>query len=293
MSSHLSIDPKLLAAVDDLSLLARTVVEGFLSGLHRSPFLGYSTEFASYRPYVQGDNLRHVDWKVWGRSDQLNVKQFEDSTNLTVQIILDTSGSMDFGNPSKFAYARLLAAALAFLMVRQHDAPGLTLLGEHAVQALPPRSQQHHLDDLFQLLAGARAGGHTVLGPELWKVVETFTRRGLAVVISDLFSPGEGFFELLRQLHVQRQETIVFQVLAPEEVDFDFPGNHLMVDSETGREIPLHAGAFRREYQRRLATFCDRVREECVRREIDYLRIRTDEPLEGVLTAYLEQRMAV
>ncbi len=136
MSQDAIIEPRLLNSLGDLSLVARSVVEGFLSGLHRSPFLGYSTEFASYRPYIQGDNLRHVDWKVWGRTDELYVKQFEDDTNLYSQILLDTSGSMDFGSPNKFQYGRTLAAALAYLMVRQHDAPGLTLFGEGAVRAL-------------------------------------------------------------------------------------------------------------------------------------------------------------
>ena len=198
------IEAPLLNSLGDLSLVARTVVEGFLSGLHRSPFLGYSTEFASYRPYIQGDNLRHVDWKVWGRTDELYVKQFEDDTNLCAQILLDTSGSMDFGNPNKFHYSQTLAAALAYLMVRQHDAPGLTLFGAGAVQALPSRSNYYHLDDVLQMLANARAHGPTLIGADLWNVLETFTRRGVALVISDLFGTGDSISELLRQLRFTR-----------------------------------------------------------------------------------------
>src|SRR5262245_50138580 len=151
------LDPNLLAALDDISLVARDVVEGFLSGLHHSPFLGYSTEFAAYRPYMQGDNLRHVDWKVWSRTDKLYIKQFEDDTNLNCNILLDASASMDFGRINKFHYGRLLAAALAYLMVRQNDAAGLTLFGESGARALPARSGPRHLDDLFQLLAGTAA----------------------------------------------------------------------------------------------------------------------------------------
>ena len=142
MPGTLNIDARTLAAIDDLSLVASGIVEGFLSGLHRSPFLGFSTEFSAYRAYTQGDNLRHIDWKVWGRTDELYVKQFEDNTNLRCQIFLDTSASMDFGagDANKFRYARVLAAALAELMARQHDAPGLVLIGEEARQAAPAQA---------------------------------------------------------------------------------------------------------------------------------------------------------
>jgi uncharacterized protein (DUF58 family) len=170
----MTLEPKFIAALDDLSLVARTLVEGFLSGQHRSPFLGYSSEFASYRPYMQGDNLRHVDWKVWGRTDTLYVKQFEDDTNMYGQILLDTSASMDFGNPAKFPYATVLAAGLAYLMTKQHDAPGLTLFGDGAIRVLPARGHREQLDDVLHALARARASGRTRIGSELRAVVETF-----------------------------------------------------------------------------------------------------------------------
>src|SRR5258706_7776586 len=151
MPSTLNIDARTLAAIDDLSLLARTIVEGFISGLHRSPFLGYSTEFSAYRAYTQGDNLRHIDWKVWARSDEFYVKQFEDDTNLRCHIFLDTSGSMDFGagDNNKFRHARVLAAVLAELMVRQHDAPGLILFGPRTPQAVPAQASRYHADEIF------------------------------------------------------------------------------------------------------------------------------------------------
>src|SRR5580765_5138254 len=157
MPHTLAINSNLLAAMDDLSLLARCVVEGFLDGLHRSPFLGYSTEFSAYRAYTQGDNLRHIDWKVWGRTDEFYVKQFEDDTNLRCQIFLDTSASMDFGagDNNKFTHARVLAAVLAELMVRQHDAPGLILFGPRTHQAVPAQASRHHADEIFQLLTHA------------------------------------------------------------------------------------------------------------------------------------------
>src|SRR5688572_9589733 len=185
MPGTLNINARTLACIDDLSVLARTVVEGFLDGLHRSPFLGYSTEFSAYRAYTQGDNLRYIDWKVWGRTDEFYVKQFEDDTNLRVQIFLDTSASMDFGagDANKFHYARVLAAVLAELMVRQHDAPGLVLLGQSAREVPPTQASRHHAEQLFALLVKAQASGGTQFDDSLFRIVEGCTRRGMAVLI--------------------------------------------------------------------------------------------------------------
>jgi uncharacterized protein (DUF58 family) len=293
MPSPFTLDPNLLGALDDIPLLARNVVEGFLSGLHQSPFLGYSTEFASYRQYMQGDDLRHVDWKVWGRTDKLHVKQFESDTNLRCHILLDTSASMDFGQANKFQYGRALAAALAYLMVRQHDAPGLTLFGAETIQALPAHGGRLHLDDIFQLLAGAAPQGRTAPGPDFWNLLETFDRRGLTVVISDLLLPGNAVFELFRQLHYHRQEIIVFHLLAPEELDFRYDGECVFEDAETREEIPIHAGSFRSEYLRRLADFRTSLKRECEKYEIDYHPLRTDAPVTEALIAYLHGRMNV
>jgi uncharacterized protein (DUF58 family) len=295
MPHTLNIDSKMMAALDDLDILARTVVEGFFDGLHRSPFLGYSTEFSAYRQYTQGDDLRRIDWKVWGRTDEFYVKQFEDDTNLRCQIFLDTSGSMDFGegDGNKFNYGRILAAVLSYVMVRQHDAPGLILFSDNAKQAIPAQASRHHADEIFQLLTQARAGGRTVIGQSLFRLMETMTRRGLAVVISDFFSADETAFELLRQLNAQRQEVLVFHLLAPEELDLPYEGEYIMEDSETSEEIPVHAEDFRREYQRRINEFCRRLSQECVKLEIEYQQIRTDSPLDVALVSYLERRAAV
>jgi len=295
MPRTLDINARTLAAIDDLAVLARTIVEGFLAGLHRSPFLGYSTEFSAYRAYTQGDNLRHIDWKVWARSDELYVKQFEDDTNLRCQIFLDTSGSMDFGegDANKFHYARVLAAVFAELMVRQHDAPGLILFGEEARQAVPTHASRHHAEEIFHLLTHARACGGTGFDQRLFRMVQTMTRRGLAVVISDFFAAEEGVRELLRQLQAQHQEVMVFHVLAPEELDLPYEGEHIFEDLETAQEIPVHTDDFRKEYQRRLGEFCGRIKQECIHAEIDYQQLRTDAPLDLALIEYLERRAAV
>src|SRR5215471_8873519 len=242
MPATLNINARTLAAIDDLSLLARVIVEGFLTGLHRSPFLGYSTEFSAYRAYTQGDNLRHVDWKVWARSDEFYVKQFEDDTNLRCQVFLDTSASMDFGSgeANKFHYGRVLAAVLAEIMVRQHDAPGLILFGEKARQAVPTHASRHHAEEIFHLLAGAKAQGGTRVDQRLFRIVETLTRRGAAVVISDFFTNDEAVRQLLRQLQAQHQEVIVFHVLAPEELDLPYEGEFIFEDLESSQQIPVH-----------------------------------------------------
>jgi len=292
MSIPLAIDSRLLASVEDLPLLAQTVVEGFLDGLHRSPFLGYSTEFASYRQYVQGDNLRHLDWKVWARSDALYVKQFEDDTNYRGQIYLDTSASMDFGTgpANKFTYGRLLAAALTHLMILQRDAPGLVLFGPDSRQALPCAASRNQAMELFAALARAQAGGQTIIGQDLFGIVQAVVRRGISVVISDFFTTDDSGFELLRQLHAHRQETLVFHLLSPEELELPETGEWILEDSETGEERIVHLDEVRTSYRERLNTFCDRVKTECQSYEFDYVRLSTGEPLDQALMNYLERR---
>jgi uncharacterized protein (DUF58 family) len=295
VAGTLNIDSRTLAAIDDLSLVASTIVEGFIAGLHRSPFLGYSTEFSAYRAYTQGDNLRHIDWKVWGRSDEFYVKQFEDDTNLRCQIYLDTSASMDFGagSANKFDYGRILAAVLAEVMVRQHDAPGLILFGAEARQAIPAHASRHHAEEIFHLLTTARAHGGTLLDESLFRIVETIHRRGLAVVISDFFTSEDAARRLLRQLRAQNQETLLFHVMAPEELDLPYEGEWIFEDSESQEQVPVHSDDFRREYLRRVKQFCDDLKRECIGLEIDYQLLRTDTPLDLALTQYLERRAAV
>jgi uncharacterized protein (DUF58 family) len=295
MPTTLALNANAMAAIDDLAFLARTVVEGFLEGLHRSPFLGYSTEFSAYRAYTHGDDPGYIDWKLWARCDKYYVKQFEDDTNLSCQIFLDTSASMDFGggDHNKFTYGRILAAVLAYLMTHQHDAPGLVLFGEKASQAVPPKAARHHADEIFQVLSHLHAQGGTNIGADLFGVLQCLTRRGVSVVISDFFAAGDTALELLRQLHSQRQEIIVLHLLCPEELDFPYRGALLLQDSETAQEKPVHAEAFRDKYLQRLNQYCAELRNECVKLEVDYQLLRTDQPLDFALMAYLEKRNAV
>ncbi len=282
------LDAQLASSVEDLALLARGVVEGFLNGLHRSPFLGHSSEFESYRPYIMGDNLRHLDWRVWGRTDKLYVRQFEDTTNLRAQILLDTSASMAFGTPEKFTYARVLAAALAYLLVHQHDAPGLVFFSDEARLALPSGCRQEHLDEFLLALQRVAPGGRTDLKTGLTEAVTGLARRGLSIVISDLLSLDGS---VLEQLQVQGQELLVFHIVAPEEIDFDFHEDFEMEDAETGQKVIVHASAFRDEYLRRFQSFLAEAKRQCEKLEADYYLLRTDQPLEEALGACLEARL--
>jgi uncharacterized protein (DUF58 family) len=285
------LDADLAATVEDLALVARGVAEGFLNGLHRSPFLGHSSEFDSYRPYMVGDNLRHLDWRMWGRTDKLYIKQFEDNTNLRAQILLDTSASMAFGTPEKFRYARTLAAALSYLLVHQHDAPGLVLFGDKADAVLPGRCRAEHLDELLAALQNVVPSGRTCRIGSLAEAITSLGRCGLAIVISDLLSPDQAVFDLLRQLQLQRRELMVFHIVAPEEMDFDFQENFEMEDAETGERVTLHASSFRQEYLRRFHEFLSEAKQQCEKLEADYCLLRTDQSLERALVAYLEARM--
>ena len=278
--------------IDDLPLLSRIVVEGFLDGLHRSPFLGYSSEFAAYRPYAPGDNLRHLDWKVWARTDALYLRQFEDDTNLRCHVLLDTSASMDFGEgtANKFLSGRILAAALAQLMVRQRDAPGLVLFGPDARMALPARASREAAMEVLALLSTACPGGETRVDAGLDALARTFVRRGLVVLISDFFASEPDLLALLRRLQGMNQEVLVFHLLAPAELDFPVEGDFIMKDAETGEERVVDATEFGPAFRARIEAFCERVRAGCLRHEADYQRLRTDEPIGVALSRYLEKR---
>ena len=226
-----------------------------------------------------------------GASEDM-VKQFEDDTNYRGQIYLDTSASMDFGTgpANKFTYGRLLAAALTHLMILQRDAPGLVLFGPDSRQALPCAASRNQAMELFAALARAQAGGKTVISQDLFGIVQAVVRRGISVVISDFFTTDDSGFELLRQLHAHRQETLVFHLLSPEELELPETGEWILEDSETGEERIVHLDEVRTSYRERLNTFCDRVKTECQSYEFDYVRLSTGEPLDQALMNYLERR---
>jgi uncharacterized protein (DUF58 family) len=268
------------------------VVEGFHEGLHTTPYYGYSTEFSSYRPYVQGDDLRLVDWKAWGRTDRLYVKQFEDDTHLNCHLFLDTSASMNFGEAGehKFGYARLLSAVLVHLMIRQHDAPALVLYGSHKLEALPPNAGLMHEDALLQVLSRAEPRGTLAEDERLLALVSNLTRKGMVIIVSDFLHAAKDPGEFLRHLPSHIHEVILFHVVAPEEMNFRKRGNLIMQDPETGEEMLINAESVRRSYELKFRGFCRELEEQSLRLGIDYHRVYTDQPVEMALRSYIERR---
>ncbi len=291
--STLGLDESLLRAIDDLSLVSRHLVNGFLQGHHRSALRGVGQEFVAYRPYMPGDALKDVDWKVWARSDHYFIRQFRHETNFRGYVFLDASNSMDFGNgtSNKFAYGRLLAACLSSLMLAQMDAPGLAMIGgEEPPVLLPPSTRSNHIDAIFHRLGTARADGKASGLGDLSALAEECRPRSLAVLITDgLFDQEEGR-KFIEQLRFRDIDVLVFHLLCPEEMNPPDDGLLVLEDSETGSEMVVDGARMRRDYPKLLAEFLTGIEDLCHGLEAHYCRIVTDEPLDAALHRYLSQR---
>ena len=285
-------DPEVLASIAGLSLRARHVVEGTISGLHRSPFHGFNVEFAEYREYSPGDDLRRLDWRVLGRTDRFYVKQYEEESNLRATLVLDCSASMGYGlGPlSKFHYAATAAASLATLLVEQQDPVGLALFDEQAGEILPPAATQAQLARIVGLLEQARPNRRTQLGNVLATLSEQTKQRGLTVVFSDLLTDLDAFYDGLRRLQYRGHEIIVFHILDRDELELPFNDLVMFRDIEGDEELLAEPWAFRKTYQDAMQRFLDEVRGSCGDRGIDYLLLRTDQPLADALSHYLHAR---
>jgi uncharacterized protein (DUF58 family) len=286
------LDPVLLSSIGDLELVARRTVDGTISGLHRSPFHGYSAEFSQYRHYQPGDDLKHVDWKLLARTDRIYTKQYRETTNMMAQIAVDASASMAYagaGRVSKLDYARLLAAALAHLIANQGDATGLVIYDDHIRQYLPSRVGQPQLRALLVALARMQASGPTTGGLALRRATDLLKRRGLLLVISDLYDEDASMEQALRRAVTIGHEIALFHVLTREEVDFPFAGEFEMQDLESGRTV-LVGQASVDGYRREFGAFLDRWRSRCTRNGIDYTHVITDMPLDEALRSYLLRR---
>jgi len=291
MSTSL-LDPALLNAISDLELVARVTVDGTVSGLHRSPFHGYSAEFSQYRHYLPGDDLKYVDWKLFARTDRIYTKQYRETTNLPAQVAVDASASMAYqgrGPVSKLAYARLLAAALAHLVSRQGDAVGLVTFDDQLRSYLPPRGGRLHLRRILVSLSKLRPSGATSCGTGLRRAIDLLKRRGLLILASDLYDDGDGMEAELRRAVRIGHEVALFHVLTPDEIALPFGGDVELEDLETGRRVITSAAA-RKGYQEAFARFLERWRTICASYGIDYHRVTTDLPLDASLRDYLRRR---
>jgi uncharacterized protein (DUF58 family) len=287
------LDPAALARVKNLSLVARGVVEGFISGLHSSPYKGFSVEFAEHRKYTAGDNPRHLDWRILGRTDRLYIKQYEEETNLRVQILLDTSGSMAYGVApalAKFEYASYLTAVLAYLMMRQQDAVGLTAFDTEIRLEMPARSSPRHFDEMMSHLEAIRPARPTNLGATLHRLADRFKRRCLIVLLSDLYDEPETIERALHHFHHKRHEVIVFQVLDRAEIDFPFGETASFVDMETGERLQVDPAYARAVYCEQVEEFLGRYRRICADCQFDYVLADTSVPFDYMLSRYLEKR---
>lgn len=286
------LDPDVAARLKGLELRARLVVEGFISGLHKSPYHGFSVEFAEHRQYMPGDPVSHLDWKVFGKTDRYYLKEFEEETNLRCQILLDCSGSMAFGTGAltKFEYARTLAAALAYLMQRQRDAVGLTAFSDRVVTDLPSRSSRVHLHHLLRDLSSLEPGQSTSTREVFGVMADRLKRRGLVVILSDLLTDPQVVIRGLKHFRHRRHEVVVFQVLDPREVDFNFPRAARFEDMESGEILPTFPAQIRRSYVTQMKELIDTYRRNCLESLVDFHLLNTEVPFGHALYAYLGKR---
>ena len=287
------LDPAVIARLGTMELKARTVVEGFLSGLHRSPYKGFSVEFAEYRQYLPGDDLSTLDWKVYARSDRHYVKKYEEETNVECHLLLDVSASMAYRGSapmSKLEYGSVLAASLAFLMNRQRDATGLITFDERIVFRLPAAARPGHLHALLIALERLTAGRRSDVGRPLHQLAEALMKRSMVVLVSDLLDDPEPIIKGLKHLRFRGSDVIVFQVLDPHELTFPFQGPSRFRDLESEQQITAEPSAIRTTYLRELAGLTLRYDRELRGAGVDYVQLDTSQPLDFALLAYLSAR---
>ncbi|MBU3742073.1 MAG: DUF58 domain-containing protein [Candidatus Kapabacteria bacterium] len=288
-----SLRPDVVAGLSSMELRARLVVEGFITGMHRSPFHGFSAEFKEHRQYRHGDELKHIDWRIYGRSDRFYVKQFEDETNVRCVIAVDTSASMAYaspGNISKFQYATYLAASLSYLLLHQRDAVGLALYSETLDTYLPPRSKMSYAHELMRTLEHVTPSRTTGTAAAVHALAERLGRRGLVVLISDLFDDADAILHALRHFRHEGHEVLVFHIMDPREVDFNLGNAAVLRDMETGQEITTQPVLLQRSYAEAVDAFCQRMKRGCYDQNIDYTRITTDRPFDEALREYIVKR---
>ncbi|MGH7200599.1 MAG: DUF58 domain-containing protein [Planctomycetaceae bacterium] len=288
------LQPETLARLKGLDLRARMIVEGYVAGMHKSPYHGFSVEFAEHREYAPGDDLRYVDWKVFGKTDRYYLKQYEEETNFECYLLLDTSESMRYQSPhaavSKLEYAKYAAAALAYLVVQQQDAVGLAMFDREVSQFVRASSRPSHLKQLFHLMDQTPAQGETGLGPIFHDLAERLKRRGLVIILSDLFDDVESVLMGLKHFHHRRHDVSLLQIVDPAEQDFPFEDLTLFKGLESLPQQMADPRALRSAYRREFEQFLQDVRRGCRDLRMEHALIRTDQPLDVALSSYLAHR---
>jgi uncharacterized protein (DUF58 family) len=289
------LHPEAIKRISRLDLRARYIVEGFLSGDHRSPYFGQSVEFLQHREYTRGDDMRRIDWKVWAKQDRYYVKQYEEDTNLRCTLLVDVSGSMRYGSGplSKYEYGCTIAASLAYLLLRQQDAVGCVAFDNAARATVPLRSQRQHLQAIISALDVSAPEQKTDLTRTLRTVAESYPRRGLIVLVSDLLVERRGLFKGLAMLRQRGHDVMVFHVMDDDELDFPFNGPTRFEGLELPERLTCNPRALRDGYLEALSTYLDEVRRGCAKQVVDYALLRTSQPLDAALTAYLSNRIGM
>ncbi len=284
------LDPEVIARIDRIDLLARTVVEGFINGLHRSPYLGFSMDFAEHRQYMPGDDIRRIDWKVFARSDRFYVKEFEAESNTNFMAILDVSRSMDFGTGgiTKFDYARYLAACLTYFANKQRDRVAFASFDDDIVDYVPPSAK--HLDTILHVIDRMQPGGRSDYLKPLLKITEAAKRRGIVVLVSDLYEEPRKVVDAVNNLRFRGHDVIVYQVLDRAEIEFDFDESATYEDLETGQSVPVVPGRMREQYKEMMAEHLEEISSLMISNQIDYGLLLTDQPLDEALFRYLTLR---
>ncbi len=289
------LHPEAIRRIARMEVRARHIVEGFLTGSHRSPYFGQSVEFLQHRQYVPGDDLRHVDWQVWARQDRLYVKQFEEDTNMRCHLLVDVSGSMQYGNGplNKYEYGCTVAASLAWLILRQQDAVGAISFDSQVRQRVPVSSRRNQILSIVQAMQVAQPANKTDMHAMLRQVAETFPRRGMMILVSDLLTEPASLLAGLRLLRQRGHDVLVFHIMDDDELDFEFDGPTRFQDLESGDTLNCNPRALRDGYLQALHEFLENLRHGCARNMADYALIRTSEPLDAVLAHYLSNRLGM
>jgi uncharacterized protein (DUF58 family) len=289
------LPPEAIARIARLEVLARNIVEGFLSGQHKSPYFGQSIEFVQHREYTPGDDARRIDWKVWSKTDRYYIKQYEEETNLRTTLLVDVSESMQFGSGAvtKYDYACTVAAALTYLLLRQQDAVSLLAFDEDVRGMVPARSKQTHLGSILSVLIAEAPAKKTDLFDILSYVADEKSQKGMVVLISDLFVPREGLFKGLRLLRKRGHDVLVFHVLDDEELDFTYAGTTKFEGLEEAGDLVCDPRALRDGYLGAMQAFLDEIRRRCAGDVIDYQTIRSSEHIDAALRHYLNHRVGL
>ncbi|HEX7450038.1 MAG TPA: DUF58 domain-containing protein [Pirellulales bacterium] len=289
------LHPEAIKRIARLDLRARYIVEGFLSGAHRSPYFGQSVEFREHREYSRGDDLRHIDWKVWAKQDRYYVKRYEEDTNLRCTLLVDVSGSMRYGSGAlnKYEYACTLAVSLAYLLLRQQDAVGCVAFDEAARGVVPLRTKRNHLQTLIAALDVNQPKQKTDVYRVMRSVAESYPRRGMILVFSDLLTDRSSLFRGLQLLRQRGHDVMVFHVMDDDELDFPFNGPTRFEGLELPEHLTCNPRALREGYLQSLAAFLEEIRRGCMRQVIDYSLLRTSQPLDAALATFLSYRMRI